>query len=104
MMDHEPDILLSWARWHHARGNTREARVQAQAALALADRCEYGLNRADIHNFLARLALDARDRQAARRHAEIAQEHARCDGPPHSYKPASEETERLLKQADRPAP
>ena len=96
MVDHEPDILLSWARWNRARGNTKEAVEYAQEALAIADRCEYRLNQADIHNFLARLALDAGGRQAARHHAEIARERAWCDGPPHSYKPALEEAELLL--------
>ena len=62
----------------------------------IADRCEYRLKQADIHNFLARLALDAGDRAAARRHAEIAKERAWCDGPPHCYKPALDEAERLL--------
>jgi tetratricopeptide (TPR) repeat protein len=96
MIDHEPDILLAWAKWHQLQGNAAQARADADEALAIADRCEYRLKQADIHNFLARLTLDAGDRAAARREAEIARERAWCDGPPHCYKPALDEAERLL--------
>jgi hypothetical protein len=64
-------------------------------ALSIADRCEYRLKQADIHNFLAQLALDEENPVEARRHAEIARERAWCDGPPHCYKPALDEAERL---------
>jgi tetratricopeptide (TPR) repeat protein len=101
MVDHQPDILLAWARWHHARGNQDQARRDAEEALTIADRCEYRLAQADIHNFLARLALEAGDREAPRQHAQIARERASCDGPPHCYKPALEEAERLLAEAER---
>jgi hypothetical protein len=89
LVELEPDMLLAWARWHRLQGN-------AAQALAIADRCEYRLKQADIHNFLAQLALDAGDRAAARREAEIARERAWCDGPPHCYKPALDEAARLL--------
>jgi tetratricopeptide (TPR) repeat protein len=96
IIDHEPDILLAWARWHEARGNPEQADRDAEAALTIAKRCEYRLVQADCHNFLARLALDAGDRRAARHHAQTARERAWCDGPPHCYQPALEEAERLL--------
>jgi len=96
LVELEPDILLAWARWHRARGNTQEAKTFAEEALAIADRCEYRLVQADTHNFLARLALDAGNRTTARQHAEIAKERAWCDGPPHCYKPALDEAERML--------
>lgn len=99
MVDHKAEILLAWARWHRLKGNTEEARQHAVEALPIADRCEYRLQQADIHNFLARLALDAGARQAAMEHAETARERAECDGPPHYYKPAYEEAERLLTEA-----
>jgi tetratricopeptide (TPR) repeat protein len=63
-----------------------------------ADRCEYRLKQADVHNFLARLDLEAGDRTSALRHAQIAYERAWCDGPPHCYKPALDEAQRLLTQ------
>ncbi|MCH7718550.1 MAG: hypothetical protein IIB21_03680, partial [Chloroflexi bacterium] len=100
LVDTEPSILLSWARWHRAQGHTQEALEHAQEALAIADRCEYRLNQADIHNFLAALALEGGDRKAAQRHATTAYERAWCDGPPHCYKPALEEAERLLTELD----
>jgi tetratricopeptide (TPR) repeat protein len=99
LVDHEPDILLAWARWHRAKGNAQQARAHAQEALAIAVRCEYRLAQADAHNLLARLALDAGDQPATRQHAEIARERALCDGSPHCYQPALDEAERLLKAA-----
>jgi len=74
-------------------------RETAQKALAIADRCEYRLDQADIHNFLARLALDSGKTSEARGHAQKAKDYAYCDGPPHYYKPAYEEAERLLAEA-----
>ncbi len=100
LIELEPDILLAWARWHRAKGEHDQALAHTQEALAIADRCEYRLKQADIHNFLARLALDAGDRATARRHAEIARERALCDGSPHCYKPALEEADRLLGGCD----
>jgi tetratricopeptide (TPR) repeat protein len=96
LVELEPDILLAWARWHEARGNHQQAGRDAEEALAIAERCEYRLVQAEIHNFLARLALEAGDRMAARQHAQIARERAWCDGPPHCYQAALEEAERLL--------
>ena len=76
-------------------------RETAQKALAIADRCEYRLNQAEIHNFLARLALDSGNPAEARDQAQKAKDYAYCDGPPHYYKPAYEEAERLLAEADQ---
>ena len=98
LVELEPDILLAWARWHRAKKNNQQAREVAQEALAIADRSEYRLKQADIHNFLARLSLDEMDLQAARTHAEAARERAWCDGPTHAYQPALDEAERLLKE------
>ena len=96
LVESEPDILLAWARWHRAMDNLPEARRHAEEALAIADRCEYRLAQAEIHNFLARLDLDARQRAAAATHAKTAYERAWCDGPPHCYKPALDEAKARL--------
>jgi tetratricopeptide (TPR) repeat protein len=98
LVEYEPDILLEWARWYRAKGNTDDAHAHADEALEIADRCEYRLKQADIHNFLALLALDAGDRDLARQHAEIAKERAWCDGPPHCYKPALDQSEAMVKR------
>jgi tetratricopeptide (TPR) repeat protein len=98
MVDHEPDILLAWARWHRAKGDPGSARAAALEALSIADRSEYRLVQADCRNFLARLALDSGDEDTARKEAGVARERAWCDGPPHSYKPALDEADRLLAQ------
>ena len=96
LVDHEPDILLAWARWHQLTGNAAQAREDANEALQIAERCEYRLKQADAHLFLARLDMAENQRAAARQHAEKARERAWCDGPPHSYKPALDAAERLL--------
>jgi hypothetical protein len=98
LVEFEPDILLAWARWYRAWDNVQEAQAYAEEALAISDRCEYRLKQAEIHNFLARLALDACNREVARQHAETARERAWCDGPPHCYKPALDEAEGMLKE------
>jgi hypothetical protein len=97
MVDHEPDILLALARWHRLRG-TSQAHQLATEALEVANRCEYRLKQADIHNFLALLALETSDPVAAKKHLDIAKERAWCDGEPHWYKPALDEAERLRQQ------
>lgn len=92
----EPDILLAWGRWYLVKGDAALAKEAAKEALSIADRCEYRLCQADIHNFLARLALRDGDRETARREADIGKERAWCDGPPHCYKPALDEAEAIL--------
>ena len=104
LIELEPDILLTWARWHHARGDRNAARSDAEDALSIADRCEYRLCQADIHNFLARLDLEERNRDSAVRHAQTAYERAWCDGPPYCYKPSLDLAKRLLKELKAPIP
>ena len=96
LVEIEPNILLTLAHWHQAQGNVLEAQMHADEALEIADRCEFRLAQAEIHNFLAHLAFDAGDRQAAVEHAEIAKERAWCDGPPYCYKPALDEAIAVL--------
>jgi len=99
----EPDILLEMARLRWAQSAEtvplrEESLSLALEALEIADRCEYRLKQADSHNFLAQVALEKGDHEEARKHAEIAKERAWCQGPPHCYKPALEEAERLLEE------
>jgi tetratricopeptide (TPR) repeat protein len=96
LVEHEPDILLALARWHSLYGNLLETQAYTKEALAIANRCEYRLKQAEIHNFLARLALKADNNDLAFKEAEIASERAWCDGPPYYYKVAYHEAERLL--------
>ncbi len=95
----EPDLLLTWAKWHRLAGRSREAAEIAADALAVSLRCEYRLKEAEVHNFLARLALEAGDRNRACHWAKRAADRARCDGPPHAYQAALDESERILAEA-----
>ena len=74
------------------------ARDSAKEALRIADRCEYRLCQADIHNFLARLDLESGAKKDALAHAQTAHERALCDDRSHCYKPALDEAESLLKK------
>jgi tetratricopeptide (TPR) repeat protein len=104
----EPSILLAQARLARAlalspqpaAGLTQAltlAHTLAEEAHRIAERAGYRLNLADIHNFLAHLALDSHDRPLARSHAQLAYDYALCDGPPYAYQSALAEAERLLR-------
>jgi len=102
LVQSEADILLELAKLHYqkAAGKNKKLIVQAKdltrEALEIADRCEYRLQQADIHNFLAEMALAESDKQTAHKHAEIAKERAYCDGPPYAYQKALDTANRLL--------
>jgi len=102
LVELEADILLEMARlqWDKTRGKntnlTEEAKSLTREALEIADRCEYRLVQADIHNFLAQMALAAGEKATAKKHAETARQRALCDGPPHCYQKALDQAEQLL--------
>jgi tetratricopeptide (TPR) repeat protein len=100
----------------------QEAFNFAHEALEIAERCEYRLQQADIHNFLAEYWLAEADRRRvtddrksvvgqrssvseaiakAKAHAERAKELAWCDGAPYHYRVAYERAESLLAQMDK---
>jgi tetratricopeptide (TPR) repeat protein len=92
----EPDLLLAWSRWHRLSGDPESAARVARDALAIADRCDYRLKKAEAHNCLAWLAIESGDALTAQGSAEIAWNCADCDGPPWSYKAARDEAESIL--------
>jgi tetratricopeptide (TPR) repeat protein len=96
LVELEPDILLSWARWQRMSGAREQALDCAREALVIASRSAYRLKEAEIHNFLAHCSLDASNFDDARAHADKARERALCDGPPHCYKLALDEADDLL--------
>lgn len=90
LVELEPDILLELAKLRFKQGRKEEALRLAEEALGIADRCEYRLKQADIHNFLAEFYMDAKDFSKAKEHVEIAKERAEC-----GYKPAIKKAEEL---------
>jgi tetratricopeptide (TPR) repeat protein len=102
----------------------QESFAFATEALEIAERCEYRLQQADIHNFLAEWWLATADEgrktndeghssfvvrpsssvadavAKAREHAARAKERAWCDGAPYHYKVAYERAEMLLQMID----
>ena len=95
LIELEPDILLELAKLRLEQNHKEEALKFADEALQIADRCEYRLKQADIHNFLAEFYLDADDLEKAKKHGEIAKERAAC-----GYKPALEKAEKLLNEIE----
>lgn len=95
LVEFEPDILLELSKLRFKQNLKPEALKFAHEALQVADRCEYRLKQADIHNFLSGFYLDAGDLPKAREHGGIAKERAAC-----GYKPALEKAEKLLKEID----
>ena len=91
LVELEPDILLELAKLRFKQNRKPEALKSAHKAMQIADRCEYRLKQADIHNFLSEFYIDAVDLAKAREHCEIANERAAC-----GYKPALEKTDKLL--------
>jgi tetratricopeptide (TPR) repeat protein len=105
MVDHEADILLDLARLRYAQGELKEAQEKASEVLVITERSGYVLQGADVHLFLAELAMKGQksqvegqlsDKEAARKHAEEALRLATCDGGEYKYKVAYEEAERFL--------
>ncbi len=95
MVDLEPDILLELAKLRFKqkhKGHKEEALKLANEALQIADRCEYRLKQADIHNFMAEFYLGKKDYSTAKEHADIAEERAKC-----GYKPALDKAIKLSK-------
>jgi tetratricopeptide (TPR) repeat protein len=93
LIEFEPDILLELAKLRFKLNHKPEAFKFADEALHIADRCEYRLKQADIHNSLSEFYLDVGDLAKAREHGEIAKERAEC-----GYVPAMEKAEKLLKE------
>jgi tetratricopeptide (TPR) repeat protein len=109
MVDHEADILLDLARlrWDEAQtcevsetsqvSRRDEAARLAEEALGITERSGYVLQGADVHLFLAELALAGGDRAAGLAHARAARRLAACDGPPdYTYKVAYDAAGALL--------
>jgi tetratricopeptide (TPR) repeat protein len=131
MVDTEAAILLQFAKLRFAQArqqpfdsaqgaDNRQQKLDesfdfAREALQIAERCEYRLDQAEIHNFLAEwwMAKDqggrmkdekisAREALAkAKQHAERAKERAWCDGAPYHYQVAYERAESLLKMINK---
>ena len=59
VVEHEADILLDLAPLRAAQGHKDEALRQAQEALVITERSGYVLQGADVHLFLAQMALAA---------------------------------------------
>jgi len=77
----------------------RGERPFAQEALIITERSDYVLQGADVHLFLAEMALEDGDEEKALEHARKARQLAICDGPPdHTYKVAYDEAGALLEK------
>ena len=100
MVDYEADLLLAWARLHFAKGDSRKAKQCAEEALVITNRADFRVLRADVHNFLAHVALADGSFQEAMSHAQAAFQDALCDVSPFCYKLALDEAKRLLAEIE----
>jgi tetratricopeptide (TPR) repeat protein len=96
LVEFEPDILLEFTKLRFKENRKEEALKFAEEALQIADRCEYRLKQADIHNFLAEFYMGAGDLEKVREHGEIAKERAEC-----GYKPALEKAKKILNEIEQ---
>jgi len=97
MVEMEADILLDLAWLRAATGAREEALRLAGEALVITERCGYVLQGADVHLFLAQMALEEGEEETAQEHAREARRLATCDGPPdYTYKVAYDEAGALL--------
>ena len=96
MVDLELETLFEFAKLQFKGNSKEEASTFAKKALLIADRCEYRLKQADIHNFLAEFYLDAGDLKNAKEHGKMAKDAAEC-----SYIHALEKAEKLLKAIEQ---
>jgi tetratricopeptide (TPR) repeat protein len=117
-VEHEADILLDLARLRVAmaplrlrripparggdrRGGREEALRLAGEALLITERSGYVLQGADVHLFLAQMALEEGDEGTALEHAREARRLATCDGPPdYTYKVAYDKAGALLQRLE----
>lgn len=86
----EADILLEFANIQYFQGNLEETNKTIQKALKIANRCEYRLQQADIHLFLAQIAKESEDKITAIKEVEISIERASC-----GYKPTLDKAKKL---------
>lgn len=98
LVELEPDILLELVKLRFKRGHKEETLKFAKEALEIADRCEYRLKQADIHNFLTEFYLDSKELSKAKEHVKKAKERAECGYVPAMKK--AEELERLIGSTD----
>ena len=106
----EPEVLADYAYLQLTRAQMSSDHSVTQAllhesfgyleeALAIAERCEYRLRQADIHNPMAQWNLVAGDFAAARSQAQEAAERAWCDGPTNCYQAALARANTLMSRA-----
>jgi tetratricopeptide (TPR) repeat protein len=93
LVELEPDILLELAKLRFKKGDKEEALKLAEEALGIANRSEYRLKQADIHNFLAEFYYKTGDFSKAKEQVEKAKERAEC-----GYQPAMKKAEELSKK------
>ena len=109
LADLEPNILLGLAMVRSrtllpGSKRTNEVNRLLGEALKLANRCQYRLKQADIHNFLAQIERDAGNYHAAIEAATQAYRLAWCDGPPFAYHWGLEKAKAHLTALGAPLP
>lgn len=102
LVEMEADILLNLARLRVKQGQQEDSVGLAGDALAIAERCGYVLQAADIHLFFATLTPNPapEGKGEALEHARDALRLATCDGEPYVYRVAYDEALALVKKLE----
>jgi hypothetical protein len=96
LVEFEPEIILALAALYREKGEYRLAFTSAEESLSIAEECEYKLQQAEVHIFLAELAIAMRRNEIARHEAELAIALAKGDRPGYDYKNILDSAERIL--------
>lgn len=96
LVEQELDIMLAWAKLNYAKGNIQSTHDYLTEALHMADRCEYRIKKAEIHNFNARVSFESGDYESAKKYSIAALNAALCEKKPYYYKTVLDEAESLL--------
>jgi tetratricopeptide (TPR) repeat protein len=100
LVELEASILTTRARWLWKAGALDSAREALSEAQEIAERCEYRLQQADLHNLRAEIHFAVGEGEPARAEATLALERATCDGGSFAYRHGLQSAQRLLEKLD----
>lgn len=104
LVEEELPALVALAELSRQQEDLTKARDRLEEVWEAAERGPYPLFQADALNVLARIEIDAGNREAAVAAATEAYQKAWCDGPPYAYDYGLRNAKALLAELDAPEP
>lgn len=102
LVEFEPEIMLALAVLYRERGERRLSFTSAEDSLSVAEECEYRLQQAEAHIFLAEMAIAMRNTEVARHEAELARVLAKGDRAGYDYKRVLDLVDKILRLVRAP--